>query len=165
MRKRLVMGAVAAVVIGVTVYFLSQPKKGTVEWHKKEYLKAADRLAVNTWKYKLKRVYRRIAKRPPPGSWDADAYRSDVKVFEQHQASLVRLGYLQEARVSLTAFSENAIPARYFGDEARRRFIAVSRGGPHVVHIIAPPSDLPKIEAAIRHVDGPIRRLDAPVSE
>ena len=165
MRKRLVMGAVAAVVIGVTVYFLSQPKKGTVEWHKKEYLKAADRLAVNTWKHKLKRVAFRVTGRLLRDSWDADAYRSDVKAFEQHQASLVRLGYLQEARVSLTAFSENAIPARYFGDEARRRFIAVSRGGPHVVHIIAPPSDLPKIEAAIRHVDGPIRRLDAPVSE
>jgi hypothetical protein len=154
--KRLRIGAIAALVIGVAVYFLSQPKKGTVEWHKKEYLKAADRLAVNTWKHKLKRVAFRVTGRLLRDSWDADAYRSDVKAFEQHQASLVRLGYLQEGRVSLTnAFSENAIPARYFGDEARRGFIAVSREGPQVVHIIAPPSDLPKIEAAIRRVDGP----------
>jgi hypothetical protein len=38
-RKRLVIGAIAAVLIGVAAYILSQPKKGTVEWHKSAYLK------------------------------------------------------------------------------------------------------------------------------
>ena len=40
MRKRLVIGAFAAVVIGVAALVLSQPRKGTVEYHKEEYLRA-----------------------------------------------------------------------------------------------------------------------------
>jgi len=146
-------------VIGVAVYFLSQPKEGTVEWHKSQYLKTLKRLSQDTWTDKLQRVYRRITRRPSPVPWDSDAFSSDVKAFEHHLNSLVRLGFLQEARVSLTnARALNAKQAGFFGrhaDEELRRFIAIGTEGDRIVHIVAPPSDLPRIEAAIRQADVP----------
>ena len=149
------------VVIGVAAYFLSQPKEGTIEWHKREYLKTLERLSHNTWKHKVQRVYCRVARRPFFQS-DLETYRSDIRTFEGHQASLVRLGYLQEARVSLTnAFGTNGVDAsavRYLGrdeDEALRRFTIIRTNGLKVVHITAPPSVLPIVEAAVRKADVP----------
>jgi hypothetical protein len=156
-KKRLIIGAIAVVVIGVAVYFLSQPKEGTVEWHKRQYLKAFERITQTTWKDKLQRVYRRILRQPPP---DSEAFRSDGEAFDHHLASLVRFGYLQETRVSLTnAHANYALRVGYPGgdsDEALRRFIVISIPEPHVLRIIAPTSDLPIIEAAIRQVDVPM---------
>ena len=37
MRKRLVIGAIAAVVIGVAACMLSQPRAGSNDWHEREY--------------------------------------------------------------------------------------------------------------------------------
>ena len=42
--------------LAVAIYFASQPRKGTVEWHKREYLQAPDRQplrirAKNFWEY------------------------------------------------------------------------------------------------------------------
>ena len=37
-RKRIIIGLLAFLVIGVVVFFVSQPKKGSVEWHKRAYL-------------------------------------------------------------------------------------------------------------------------------
>jgi hypothetical protein len=48
-RKRLVIGAIAAVVIGVAAYTLLPPKRGSVEYHKKKYLEAHDMGVVGKW--------------------------------------------------------------------------------------------------------------------
>jgi len=42
MRKRIVTGLLAIVVIGTVAFWVSQARKGSVEWHKREYLEAAD---------------------------------------------------------------------------------------------------------------------------
>ena len=47
-RKRLVIGAMAVVVIGVIAFVLSQPKDGTVEWHKREYASVVRKLERKT---------------------------------------------------------------------------------------------------------------------
>ena len=94
MRKRLLVGAIAVAVFSVAVSFAFRPRKGSVQWHKKEYLKAADRLSENTLKHKLQRIAFRVTGWLLRDSWDANAYRSDAKTLEQHQASLVQLGYL-----------------------------------------------------------------------
>jgi hypothetical protein len=39
-KKRIVAGVILVVVIGVGAYVLSQPKEGTVEWHKEQWVKA-----------------------------------------------------------------------------------------------------------------------------
>jgi hypothetical protein len=158
--SRSVIGAIAVVVIGVVVYFLSQPREGTVEWHKREYLKALERLSQNTWKDKLQRVYRRVVRRPQPLG-ESGRFLSDFIAVERHLDSLVRLGYLQRERVSLTnPHTRSVIRAGYLGrdaDEAMRRFISIREVGRGVIRIIAPPSELPKIEAAIRKADDEAR--------
>jgi hypothetical protein len=139
--------------IAAVVYVGTQPRKGTVEWHKREYLNSFERMTQNTWKQKLTRFYRRVARRALP----REDRRADYKAFDHHLTSLIGLGYLQKARVSLTnAAATNALRARYRGrhaDEAIRDFVNVSPVGPQEVMIIAPPSELPAIEAAIRQVD------------
>jgi len=43
-RKRIVIGVVAMIGVGVLVYVISQPKRGSLEWHKKEYFALIDRI-------------------------------------------------------------------------------------------------------------------------
>ena len=45
MRKRLVIAAIAvAALTGIAAYVLSQPRQGTVEWHKKEYFSSLEQM-------------------------------------------------------------------------------------------------------------------------
>jgi hypothetical protein len=154
-RKRLIIGAATAVVIGVVAYFLSKPKQGTVEWHKSQYLKTLERVSQNTWKDKLKRAYRRVAGRPQPLPWSSETLASDLL---HHRDSLIRLGYLKKTRISLTSTDpETATRAGWLSGrdtgDVLRRFIVITIDGSKVLEVIAPPSELPKIEAAIRKAD------------
>jgi hypothetical protein len=42
-RKRVVTGLLLVAVIGVATFFLSQPGKGSLVWHQREYRAALDR--------------------------------------------------------------------------------------------------------------------------
>ena len=56
MRKRVFIGfwvLIAATVIGLTVFFVSQPRKGTVEYHQRAYDRAAERLRMSDWRSRL----------------------------------------------------------------------------------------------------------------
>jgi len=69
-RKRIVIGLLILSAIGTAVFFVLQPKKGSVEWHKRKYLEAYDTgvlaaLVVDRgmnavdrmhWKFKRKRI-------------------------------------------------------------------------------------------------------------
>src|SRR5215207_9499521 len=84
MRKRIIIGLLAVVVIGVVVFFLSQPKKGSVEWHKREYLASRESRKFEDW----------IGRGPPVirnAYWDRKWKRGE---FHHHQ--LINLGYLEE---------------------------------------------------------------------
>jgi hypothetical protein len=92
MRKRLVIGATAVVVIGVGAYVLTQPKKGTVEWHSTRYVAL---LTEDSWTERLSEMWarlrgRRVALRRPP--------ERVFKELQLHEKALIKLGYFEERR-------------------------------------------------------------------
>ena len=156
MRWRIAIAVLAVIGIAGAVYVGTQPKKGTVEWHKTQYLKILERVSQNTWKDKLQRAYRRVARLPQPLG-ESDKLFSDVIALQRHQGSLIQLGYLQCVRVFLTNPVSNDVEINgYIGRNAdARHFIDIRIDGLRVVQIIAPTSDLSRIEAAIRQADVP----------
>jgi hypothetical protein len=91
-RKRIVIGVIAAVVIGVGVYVLTLPKKGTVEWHSARYIAL---LTEDSWAERLSQTWgrlrgRRAVPRTPP--------ERVFKELQLHEKALVKLGYFEERR-------------------------------------------------------------------
>src|SRR5688572_26567324 len=82
---KIAIGLMSAVVIGVGVYVLTQPRKGTVEWHKREYQKTRQ------WGV-IDEVVRRY------GSQVSKAHRKKRKEdrIDYHRKELIKLGYLEE---------------------------------------------------------------------
>ena len=136
----MLIGAIAVAVIGLAGYVFWEPGRGTIEWHKKKYLKAFERLSRTS---------------------DED----NIKVMEEHLSSLLELGYVQTARVSLTnTLAWDAIRAAYSGPNADEcfgpysaayNFVFVDPDGDYGVNIVAPASRLRIVEAAIRQADVP----------
>jgi hypothetical protein len=106
-KKHFVIGATAALVIGVAAYILSQPRKGTVEWHKANYMKCFNRMWGNTLWEKTQRVARRVVGLPPPQP-DPQAANEALS----HLSALVELGYLSERRYAITNRSLNDVLSR-----------------------------------------------------
>lgn len=161
MRKRIVIGLLALVVIAGLAFFVSQPKKGSVEWHKREYLAAWDRIEEKTWSDRVRRVYQRVMNVPEGTSRSAsDKFHLAAESADQHLAALVRLGYLKTIRVDVTnrEISHVSGVAVYNGRtaaEVAREFIDIAAAGPRAIAITAPAKRLPEIEAAIRKADVP----------
>jgi len=91
MRKRTLIGAMAVAVIGVAAYFLSQPRKGTLEYHKKGFLRAKNSWLLGKWLAKpamsrLNRVYCQ--------------YKAERAVF--HEEALIELGFLHYRTFALS---------------------------------------------------------------
>jgi hypothetical protein len=95
MRKRIVTGLAVVVAIGAAVFFLLQPKKGSLEWHKQQYLAAANRLAENRFYDRLRRTFY------PATGKGTRAERRDATRMEEHRKALVELGYLVEQQFAL----------------------------------------------------------------
>ena len=102
MRKRIIIGLLAIAVIGVVAVFVAQPKKGTLEWHKREYLSAWKILHEETWAERVKALYYRVTKtvRPTP-IWGDREEQAEVKL-RANQTALIRLGYFAQHRVALS---------------------------------------------------------------
>jgi hypothetical protein len=96
MRKRLVIGAVAALLFGVGAHIISQPKQGTVEWHKDQYLRAQKKLERRTILDCLERFYVRVRK---PQNYTWRTVSGDE--LQRHQAALTKLGFLEKKRVEV----------------------------------------------------------------
>ena len=96
MRKRCIIGLLAVVVIGVVAFWVSQPKKGSVEWNKREYLAVRKRLFNDTWVDRMRTVYYRIAKTPySRRQIGAAEYDDLIRRMQESWGSLVDLGYLK----------------------------------------------------------------------
>jgi hypothetical protein len=92
MRKRIAIGLLAAVVIGVGLYVLWPPRKETVEYHRKQYTKL---VMGNRWTERLRQSWaklrgRRVVVRTPS--------EQEYKQLKLHEAALIKLGYFEERR-------------------------------------------------------------------
>jgi hypothetical protein len=147
MRKRLVIGAIAVVVmavIGLAAYILPQPKEGTVEYHKRKYAETG----VPTW----------VLHKGVPG-FVRDFYaRRSYRDSVFHRTALVNLGYLKE---SVFVFSNVSISnvVRIEWPSEMDGFTSISYGMPsNGITVVARPELTDKIGNAIRKADVP----DAP---
>jgi hypothetical protein len=171
MRKRIVIGLLAIVMIGVLVSFMSQPKKGTVEWHKMrferhqtEYLEARDQ---NTWFDRLKRKYHKLTKTPPTPQTTAQ-FHAQLKIMEKtldkmrhHRDALTRLGYFTEQRFTLVPGSCDWVMRGLGWHHAFDREDAVITAGTigapsrdyDEITVSACSKEMPDIEATIRALE------------
>jgi hypothetical protein len=161
MRKRLVIGAIAVVVIGVAAYTLSQPKEGTVEWHKDRYLKARQDLERRTIRDCWERFYVRIRK---PHTYQWRVISGDE--LRRHQMALIKLGYLERKRVDVT----NHLAGQLHSILAEGRELIPRERGPFAmlsappeitfpiegVEVVAPRQDMPLWNRLIYEADAKI---------
>jgi hypothetical protein len=82
MRKRLVIAAIAAVVIGAAAYMLSLPKKGSVDYH----LRALRQ---------IDGVFDQWIRRYGSRAMDDMNRRRQIKEWQFHSEALIKLGLLE----------------------------------------------------------------------
>ena len=98
MRKRIAIALLIVSVIGVVVFVVLEPKPGSVEWHKREYLVGMDRASERTWRDRLRRVYTWITGAKVVGMTQSER----IALFEKlklHENYLVALGFLQAKEI------------------------------------------------------------------
>jgi hypothetical protein len=164
------MACLAVVVIGVLATWLSQPKRGSVEWHKREYRDARMRVLQREglWQGVRAFCYRSLGKRVPTMT---NAERQAVhKRIGEHEEALVRMGFLERRKVTnrtgaglvvwmRLAGSKEAIDGYAYGrmmDRNRKVLMwpYVEHGSTSFIdgwfELSAPSNDLPKWEALAR---------------
>ena len=140
-RKGLLIGAIALVGIGVGTYLFSQPRNGTVEYHKRKYLQTG----VPRWA---------LAKGVPSivrGFYE----RRFSREVEFHRSALIDAGYLAESVFVISNCSvEKAVPAFHQSDlpkEAREFLCTIWwTPAPIMITVIAPRESMKEIAEAIR---------------
>jgi hypothetical protein len=144
-RKRLIIGAIAAVMIGVVGYVFWQPGRGTVEWHKKKYLGAHRSGKIENWIsfHFSPKVHHVLF------FWKGTA--------AEHQRALLKLGYLKESVfvVSNASVMKAVRTVRFELPRDIDQFTRFSYGTPGTLIVVAPAEWSEKIGAAIRKADVP----------
>jgi hypothetical protein len=157
-RKRIAIALLIVSVIGIATYFVSQPKKGSVEWHKREYLRATEeawRIGLKPrWSDKIVNHWRQLRGQPNIN------YHAEVA---DHQEALIGLGYLQ-----VRTFVVSNRPVDYVASniwfrasvETRTNILdsfsrmSTARGA-NLIDIVARKDDMPKWEEMVRQADVP----------
>ena len=88
MRKRIALALLIVSVIGVALFFLSQPKKGSAEWHKREYLRATK----GDLRTRAQSMWLRIRGKADPFV----LLSSEMPRLAEHQRALIELGFLEK---------------------------------------------------------------------
>jgi len=163
-RKRVVIGVLAIIGAGVLLFALSQPKRGSVEWHKREYVDARMRLAG----YKrsvadhLRRGYARITGSPPRGLAFDEEVTLRKKVLN-HEAALLEMGFLAKREVTGAEWNSINVVRRLNSKEGIARHASGRFKGADIsseetnvfIELTAPSNDLPTWERLIRKADMP----------
>src|SRR5688572_12528176 len=102
MRKRLIIGAIAVVVIGVATYVLSRPKEGTVEWYKREYVRAMGEAYGTKWYTPIENLYFRLLNKPRRSRILSREAIAHLKRGEEARLTLHRMGFLSVRRFTIT---------------------------------------------------------------
>jgi hypothetical protein len=154
-RKRVVIAALAVLVIGVGAFVLSQPKKGSLEWHKQEYQDARMRLNRYTFADRARRVWARIMGKPVLPLVEEVKLRQ--KVID-HEAALLEIGFLAKRELSVEGRSSGVALWQTKSKElvtgyARWRVTGMhsenvtQRGNViYVIEVVAPTNDFSKWE-------------------
>ena len=152
--KRIVMGLAVVAVLAVGGYVLSQPRRGTVEYHKKAYLAAANG---SSFSERIQRTARRIM-----GKAHVFAGISGERLnrMREHQSALIELGFLERREMVLTNLPDMP-PVKHlqwsvFSEAAdripsdRQLFSQFSVSSAEVLTAIAPRQDIAILEDLIR---------------
>ena len=159
MRKRIVIGLLAVVVIGVVAFFVSQPKKGSVEWHKREYRDVMNQLSGRSVGQRFWRLRRQLTGESVYTDLPADISSR----WEFHKQFLLDAGYLEQRAFRLTnaaTFDPGVMYSagqKMIPNERMRLslFVPSIQRGTNVVNILGPREDMPIWEEVIRQADVP----------
>jgi hypothetical protein len=148
MRKWVVAG-VALVVICVIGYFLDRPRLGTVEYHKKQFVKHLNQSRLDDW----------VEKHGPARFQKFWADRHYKRLFF-HMDALVELGYL-DTRTFIISNSTPKQVARaivsgsYATTNINRDFSGIQNVGPDSITILGPRDEMQAWGKLIREADVP----------
>jgi hypothetical protein len=144
---------IAAVVIGVGVYVVLQPEKGTVEYHKKEYVKASEDGLFGTFLTRGEGPLQR---------WYS---RREQESKELHLQALIDMGYLcQKVYVISNCAPIDVLPqlTRLMFDafrmEDEAEYPVVRTFTTSNMTVVARPDELNKWDDVIRQVDVPLTK-------
>ena len=152
-KKTLIIG-IGLMTIAAGTYLITEPRKGSVEWHKQKYLAAANGSP-------LSEMRNRIAARLRGKRYVPQLSSDRSGRIERHQQALLELGFLEERRIVPTNFmyAPHRIDqwqwhvlwmARHDIPDERLIFPRFRDNGGGTVRVIAPREDMPAIERAIQ---------------
>lgn len=107
MRKRLVIGVIVAVVIGVSVYFVWEPGKGRGQFHKERYSRCATSMSPSK--------QGTFIERNAPASLQLAIWRFMERRRKHHRDALIRLGYLAELTLVPSNTATGTVMTRVYG--------------------------------------------------
>ncbi len=137
------------VAFGVATYVFLQPKEGSIEWHKREYLAAWKTLNEQTLGARVKASYYRVTKTAPETpNWDREdrMQRASDKLWSS-KTNLLRLGYFTQYPVALSSratlqflssFNTTPVGRRELVQRREWRFIDLQDEGPNAVTLTGP---------------------------
>jgi hypothetical protein len=144
MRWRIAIAVLAVIGIAAAVYLGTQPKKGSVEWHKREYENHMQRLAGKRTLFDRIRSVFGLARRP-------DRHM-------EHRRALIDLGYLEEREIILTNNPEGFSQAlvQWATNEFPQSWLwAFGVRSNSVMFLRAERHNMKKWEEAVRRIDVP----------
>src|SRR5687767_665391 len=94
----MVSGLLILPVIGIAVFFVSRPKEGSVEWHKRECIALYRRIGATErpWIQRAKILWERVSRRQLSSTAD------QIENLGKHQRALVKLGHLEQEEFVLS---------------------------------------------------------------
>jgi hypothetical protein len=154
--KRITISLLIVLAIGGAAFLFRQPKEGSIEWHKRKYLAAEDKMRGRTWFTPVANAYHKVTgtvrSLPVRDAGEMQLLHSER---ENHRTALVELGYLVQ-RTFLVSNSPAVVGNRVIRSPGvpggRYSLITVSSDD---IKITAPPADMPKWERLIRQMDLP----------
>jgi hypothetical protein len=151
MRKRLIIGAIAVVVVGVPAYFLWEPGKGTVEYHVETLRKDHQSMEERDW----------LMEHTPRFVGNLIFKRKAVRM-KRHRDALVGLGFLHRMDLVVTNASADDVMGEAIGEivtgtnKVDWTFFGWDPAPTkNVVRFVALPADSLTISNLVRKVDVP----------
>jgi hypothetical protein len=149
--------AIAAVMVGA--HLRSQPKKGSLEWHKREYQSVRTRLNENRLLDRLRQLYAWITGRK--SALSSEERRALQREEDSHEKALLEMGFLAKRRILADGTNSMEVLLRMSSEEGIADFANWRSGGALIFHpqngvdsffvdLTAPEENLRKWEQLIR---------------